>query len=226
MRIARIYRGARSALQVGIDRLLRVRTADRDTGAVVGLPRDGVGNYRASGWWIVWRIIRALQPGSDDVFLDIGSGTGRALYVASRFPFRRVIGVEESPDLVRLAGENLRGARWPGRAEVELVCASVTDYPIPDDVTIVYLYNPVPGPVVEAFARKLVASFDRAPRPIRIAYLNPLYERELLAGASGRIRRRRRLRGSLRLHSEQARSHEAMLFEVVSEATAGDAAGR
>jgi SAM-dependent methyltransferase len=212
---ATTYRLLRSVLQVGIDRLLRVRTADRETASLFGLAPDLVGNYRASGWWTTWKTIRALRPRGDDVFLDVGSGAGRTVYIASRFPFRRVIGVERAPELHRLAQENLRRARWPGRAETELVCADVGVYPIPDDLTIVYLYNPIFNDVLEAFAGRLIASVDRHPRPLRIAYFNPQQEDRLLAGGRGRICKIGRLRGAWRLEPEKARSFETFLYEIM-----------
>ena len=41
-------------------------------------------------------------------FIDIGSGKGRALLLASEYPFRRIIGIELLPDLNRIAQENIR----------------------------------------------------------------------------------------------------------------------
>jgi hypothetical protein len=47
----------------------------------------------------------------DFVFVDFGSGKGRALLLASEFPFRRVIGFEFAPELHAIATENLRKYR-------------------------------------------------------------------------------------------------------------------
>ena len=214
-RLRRGYKKLRLLLYVGLDRLFRIRTTDRAPADLFGLEVDKVGNYRASGWSGTWRAIRALGPTENDVFLDVGSGTGRAVYIASRFPFRRVIGVERSPELHRLARDNLRTVRWPGRATTELVCADIADYPIPDDVTVVYLYNPIFNDVLESFVRRLVASVDLAPRRVRIAYFNPQYEHLILAGGGERIHKIGRLRNSLRLDIENARSYETALYELV-----------
>ena len=46
-------------------------------------------------------------------FVDLGSGKGRALLLASDYPFREVIGVELSPKLDRIARDNI--ARYAGR---------------------------------------------------------------------------------------------------------------
>src|SRR6516225_8353137 len=47
-------------------------------------------------------------------FVDIGCGKGRALMVASAFPFRRLVGVEISPELCEIARANTaRRPEWP-----------------------------------------------------------------------------------------------------------------
>ena len=40
-------------------------------------------------------------------FIDIGSGKGRALLMASQYPFRRILGIELLPELHRVAKENI-----------------------------------------------------------------------------------------------------------------------
>ena len=40
-------------------------------------------------------------------FIDLGSGKGRALLLASDYPFREIIGVELSPELDRVARDNI-----------------------------------------------------------------------------------------------------------------------
>jgi len=44
----------------------------------------------------------------DFVFIDFGSGKGRALLLASEFPFKRIVGVEFSPELHAAAVDNIR----------------------------------------------------------------------------------------------------------------------
>src|ERR1051326_9070709 len=44
---------------------------------------------------------------SDFTFIDIGSGKGRTLLMASDYPFRKILGVELLPELHRVAQENI-----------------------------------------------------------------------------------------------------------------------
>jgi SAM-dependent methyltransferase len=83
---------------------------------------------------------RKYPPG--DVFLDPGSGKGRAVLLAARYPFKRVIGVEFSESLTAIARRNMATFRARLRChDVELVTADVVDYRIPDDVSVVYMFN-------------------------------------------------------------------------------------
>src|SRR5689334_6318907 len=53
-------------------------------------------------------MLSALQVNfADFTFIDLGSGKGRTLMMASDYPFRRIFGLELLPDLDRIAQENL-----------------------------------------------------------------------------------------------------------------------
>ena len=42
------------------------------------------------------------------VFIDIGSGMGRALLMASEFPFKQLVGIELSPTFHQIAQQNVQ----------------------------------------------------------------------------------------------------------------------
>lgn len=141
------------------------------------------------------RVLPRREVTDQDVFIDIGSGMGRVvLQAALRYPFRRVIGVEISAYLHHIAAANLARNRERLRcSDVVLVQADVLNFDIPDDVTIVFLYNPFGGEIFDEFVRRLIASVDRRPRTVRIIYANPCEEAALLATSC--IRLVRSLRG-------------------------------
>jgi SAM-dependent methyltransferase len=147
--------------------------------------RHGV--YKASSWLVLAELFRGIEVGEGDVFADIGSGMGRAVLLAARRPFKRVIGVERSARLNQVA----RGIvdRHCGRLacqDIELLTVDVLDWEIPDDLTVVYLYCPFPDQVFARLVDRLVASIDRSPRPLRlIYYFSTVEDREVLR-ATGR----------------------------------------
>jgi SAM-dependent methyltransferase len=103
----------------------------------------------------------------DYVFVDFGSGKGRALMLASEFPFRRIVGVEFSAELTEIARRNLHSYRSELRRceNVELVCTDAVEYEIPDEPVVLYFYNPFDEPVLRRVLARIRASLDARPRP-------------------------------------------------------------
>lgn len=90
-------------------------------------------------------------------FVDLGSGKGRALLLASHFPFAKIIGVEFSGELNRIAKENL--LRYKARHQLcrdrTSVCADATEFELPDTNLVVFLHNPFTEAVMTPVAKKI-----------------------------------------------------------------------
>ncbi|MFC6005458.1 hypothetical protein ACFPZ0_28435, partial [Streptomonospora nanhaiensis] len=96
--------------------------------------------------------------------------------------FRKVIGVGLSAELTDIARDNIQNMRVRRRCgEIELIASDVLDYDIPDDVTVAFFNNPFRGKIFSEVIDRLVASVDRAPRPVRMIYGNPLEEPYLVS---------------------------------------------
>ncbi|MBI4523670.1 MAG: class I SAM-dependent methyltransferase [Deltaproteobacteria bacterium] len=109
-----------------------------------------------------------------DVFIDYGSGKGRVAIVAATYPFRRIIGVEISPALNAIAGENVRRARKKLKcANIELVTDDASHYSPPDDVSVVFLYHPFSGDIISAVVQKIRQSLLKNPRRLTLLYRYP-----------------------------------------------------
>ena len=98
----------------------------------------------------------------DFVFLDLGSGKGRALLMASDYPFRRIVGVELLPALNHAAQENLSKYRSELQKcfALESICADAIDFPFPAEPTVLYLFNPFP----EAGLQRMIANLEQSLR--------------------------------------------------------------
>ncbi|WP_212612625.1 methyltransferase domain-containing protein [Pseudonocardia hierapolitana] len=178
----------------------------------LGIDDEHRSDYLPSGWLSMRRVLPRSSVGSDDVFLDIGSGKGRIVLVAATYPFRRVIGVELSRELHEIAVANLAQNHRRLRCKnVTLVCADAVEYDIPAEVTVVFLYNPFRGPVFDRVIDNLVSSVDRNPRVVRLIYANPEEEAALLA--TGRARLVKASRG-MRPTRAWSRSNAVRLYEI------------
>jgi SAM-dependent methyltransferase len=186
--------------------------ADKVALQTVGLDDTSRVGHEPSPWFILPRILRREEIGSEDVFLDMGAGMGRVLLEAARlYPFKRAVGVELSEDFARVAGEVIERNRHRLRCkQVECVCADARDYRLPDDVTVVYLYNPFLGDVFAAAVQSILASVERRPRRLRLIYFNPEEHDQLVA--TGRIHH---VRNGRRILHPRRRTDRLRLYEVV-----------
>jgi SAM-dependent methyltransferase len=179
--------GFRRLSGVLLDRRQGVDTWKPVSLASVGLAHEERVEYTPSGWLDVRRALRGERITGDDVFVDLGSGKGRAVLEAARLPFKRVIGVEIAPELTEVARANVATLDGQMRCGgVDLVTADVTAYRLPDDVTLVYIYNAFSGAVFQQVVDELIASVDRCPRRLRLLYRAPR-EHDVLV-RSGRFR--------------------------------------
>jgi len=111
-------------------------------------------------------------------FIDLGSGKGRTLLMASDYPFHRIVGVELLPSLHQIAQENL--SRYKSESQqcfaVESVCADATSFPLPEEPLLLYLFNPFLESGIRRTVENLKISLELHPRPAYVLYHNPQLE--------------------------------------------------
>jgi SAM-dependent methyltransferase len=128
------------------------------------------------------QMVRSLPVNfSQTTFVDIGSGKGRTLLMASDFPFRRILGVELLPELHRIAENNL--LRYKSDSQkctvIETVCEDARRFAFPTDAMVVYLFNPLPEAGLIRVISNLERSLEESRRAVHVLYHNPLLERVL-----------------------------------------------
>ncbi|WP_019558808.1 class I SAM-dependent methyltransferase [Thioalkalivibrio sp. ALE12] len=149
-----------------------------------GLPQEHEG-YEGAPPRLFHRIVRSLQIApSRYAFIDLGSGKGKALLLASHHPFRRVIGVEYNARLNDIATENARLYQHPERkvANIETVCGDAGAYDLPAGDLLIYLFNPFKAAIMERVLANLENAIRTEPREVLVVYQNPT-QRKLLDAA-------------------------------------------
>lgn len=208
-----IFLLAREALSRAIEKHHGIETSRTVELEALGLDSYQRRGHKPSEWTVLPRILPKREVGAHDVFIDFGSGLGRVVFQAARYPFRRVIGVELAEELNDIARRNIDRNRERLRCkDVTLVAGDVLDYDIPDDVTVAFFANPFTGDVFATVMERLLDSVDRNPRRLRIIYRNPVEHERLLS--TGRIRPVRRLRG-FRPTAGWSRSNSTRMYTVM-----------
>jgi SAM-dependent methyltransferase len=123
----------------------------------------------------------------DFTFVDLGSGKGRVLFMASEFPFCRIIGVEVSPGLHAAARRNIASYKGVQRCnDIHPVCMDFTKFVFPEAPLFIFLYNPASPYLINVVARNLMRSLNKRPREAWILYVTP--HKEVFAEALNRVR--------------------------------------
>jgi hypothetical protein len=162
-------------LRYGVETSTRVHLTD--------LKIDSPNWIYAGGYWptstaIIHEALSALPIRYEDfVFVDFGSGKGRVLLQASDLPFRRIIGVEFSPELHNIAVSNIGRYKSDSQQcrKIESVCMDFIQFEIPREPLVAFLYNPSSEAITAALANNIAQSLMENPRELWVLYVTPTY---------------------------------------------------
>jgi SAM-dependent methyltransferase len=123
--------------------------------------------------------LRDLHPTASidrTVFLDVGAGKGRAMLLASEYPFLRVEGIELNPMLATVARSNID--TWMASqqstilAPLQLHEADATRAPLPREPILAHLFHPFENRLLRRFLRHVETDLTARPRPFDLLYVN------------------------------------------------------
>lgn len=128
---------------------------------------------------VIYEILGSLALQSKTFnFVDMGSGKGRALLVASEFPFKKIVGIELSDQLHKIAADNVRLFKPETQQcpNFDLKCMNALDYTYGDEPIVLFLFDPFGRDILAEVIAKLDASLSSSPREAYVAYVYPQYE--------------------------------------------------
>jgi len=126
----------------------------------------------------VRRSIRSLPIDHQEyVFIDLGSGKGRVILVASEFPFAACLGVEYAPDLHEAAERNIAAFRSDRQrcSVVRSHCHDAATFSLPEAPLVFFFAHPFGGTVLDSFLEHVRRSLREAPRAAYIIEYDPVY---------------------------------------------------
>ena len=101
-------------------------------------------------------------------FIDLGCGKGRALLLAEEYDFGKIVGVEFSRRLAKIAATN---AARIGSQRILVVRSDARQFQFPPDPLVVFLYNPFSGNIFRSVMQRLA----QHPNALYLVYVNPLH---------------------------------------------------
>jgi SAM-dependent methyltransferase len=112
---------------------------------------------------------------SNFTYIDLGSGKGRTLLLASEYPFLEVLGIEFSRELHDCAVRNIEkyGSNTKKCQIVRSLNIDACEFRFPRGDLLVYAYNPFDEVVMSAVLENLVAAMSREERRVILVYYNP-----------------------------------------------------
>ena len=136
----------------------------------IGLTSHLFHEYSPTDYHSLRKVLGSLKikPG-EGAFLDFGSGLGRVVIQAALYPFKRVMGVDISPQLNDIARKNIdRSLKRLKCKDIQIITSDATLFEIPKDVTVIYFYNPFRGEVLQRVMTNIYESLKSHPRLLRM----------------------------------------------------------
>jgi hypothetical protein len=160
-------------LNHGVETTLRVHPTDLDIKSSNWIH---AGAYFPTPAGLLMEVLPTLNIHYEEfTFIDLGSGKGRIILLASDFPFHEIIGIEFSPELHSAAERNI--ALYSSSSQrcrsISVLCMDFTEFEFPPTPVVLYLYNPASEIVIRALARNIAHSLQENPRDIWIIYVTP-----------------------------------------------------
>lgn len=114
--------------------------------------------YLATPRLLVRRAISLIpEPASRFHFVDIGSGLGRPLLVASEYRFKQIVGYELSPSLHAGALANIARLRHVRAGQISSVLGNALEADWPKGSTVFFLFNPFDTEFTARFLQRVKA---------------------------------------------------------------------
>lgn len=103
-------------------------------------------------------------------FFDLGSGKGKVLMLAERLGFKKIVGVEVSPELNIICRNNLNKVSSKSITLIEHDASSIK---IPNEPCVFYIYNSFERPLLIKVLNNIYSSYSLNKKDMYIIYIEP-----------------------------------------------------
>ncbi len=138
-------------------------------------PEESGGHlYQPSSSVLFKKAMEALPFRPDGkLFLDVGSGKGRAMILAAEEGFAEVVGIEYAAELIDQAHVNIEKVRGKFPETVfRMVEGNAIEFGLPEGTDVAYLFNPFDA---ETLNRWIATILPQVRKPLHIVYMHPVF---------------------------------------------------
>ena len=179
----------------GVETTGRIRTGELD---VEGKHAKHLKGYEVSSPSLFKSAMKKIPKNYKDfVFIDVGSGKGKVLLLASRYAFSEIIGIEISKTLNNIAKQNLlaidhRQKKRQKCSNISLLSDDAASYQFPLANIVLYLFNPFDDVILQKLLDSLKVVAASGQYKIHLIYCNAVHadtvQNSGIFTASSRIR--------------------------------------
>lgn len=133
---------------------------------------DATALYGPVNAWAFRKMLAVLALPRSLRFVDLGSGLGRACFLAAEYGFQRVIGVELASDLCAAAKENLRTCKLPATCldRITILEMDALRYCETTDDDVFFLFRPFSLDFMQEILRLLTARAAQLGKKMTLIY--------------------------------------------------------
>ncbi|WP_417370883.1 hypothetical protein [Gelidibacter japonicus] len=143
---------------------------------VEGAVAEHASLYQATRVLPLRKLFKILNLDKNTVLMDIGSGKGRVLLVASEFNFKEVRGIEFSSNLCKIAIKNIENYKSKVVTETtfDIINIDASQYEFRDDESVIFMFNPFGDYILNKVLKNIEMSLKRNERKLLIIYAYPV----------------------------------------------------
>lgn len=136
-------------------------------------------HYQGASYLVLLDVLKRIPASMHDkIFVDYGSGKGRALFCAEFTGFNKLLGVELDAELIEIANENVKHySRKRKQSHFSFVHQNAVDFKIPSEARIFYFFNPFGEKVMKKVIGNILEHHKNIQENIIVVYLNPKYHK-------------------------------------------------
>jgi predicted RNA methylase len=130
--------------------------------------------YTATSYSRLNKMINYLKLSKEDVFIDLGCGAGRPIFLVGTRRLKKVIGVEIRKELADIARRNLGNLKL-NNTPIEIIHTDASVFDVKEG-TVFFMFNPFGEKTFTKVIENIKKSLVTDPRKVRIVYYCSVYK--------------------------------------------------